>query len=99
MFSGKFELGKVKVTRLCRDVTTEQERKIALQRHINGDWGEVSKNTRAANNFDLILEGGRLRSAYTTNDGIRFRIVTEWDRSITTILLSGESCGANQDSI
>ncbi|MGM1023226.1 MAG: hypothetical protein ACQEXV_22570 [Bacillota bacterium] len=89
----KFELGKVMVTRLCRDVTTEQERRTALQRHVNGDWGDVSKDTKDANNFDLLLEGGRLLSAYTTHDGIRFRIITEWDRSVTTLLLLGENCG------
>ncbi len=52
----------------------------------SGDWGEVCVEDWDAN--ELALQNGtRLLSTYTSTAGIKFWIITEWDRSITTILL------------
>jgi len=51
-----------------------------------GLWGDLSDNDRVAN--DMAVEhGGRILSAYGSTNGIRFWIITEADRSATTVLL------------
>lgn len=59
---------------------------LALQRHQAGDWGLVGAEDWAANDRALI-ERTRLLSAYDSATGVRFWIITEWDRSLTTVLL------------
>lgn len=61
-----------------------------LYRHVAGDWGEVDEHDRQANDRG-VQEGDRLLSAYTTKRGTRLWIITEWDRSVTTLLLPSES--------
>ena len=60
-----------------------------LQRHIVGDWGDLDEHDRNENEFSL-REGLRLLSAYRTSKDIRIWIITEADRSATTILLPHE---------
>jgi hypothetical protein len=60
-----------------------------LQRHLCGDWGEVDEHDRAENEYSL-QHGFRLLSAYTLSSGERIWIITEADRSATTILLPSE---------
>jgi hypothetical protein len=59
-----------------------------LIRHQSGDWGDVVAEDRRANDRDL-REGGRLLSVYDVG-GSRVWVITEADRSATTILLPGE---------
>lgn len=60
-----------------------------LQRHARCDWGEVDREDWKANNQALV-DDGRLLSAYRLQDGTKIWIVTEADRSSTTILLPDE---------
>jgi hypothetical protein len=60
-----------------------------LSRHQQGDWGEVCKEDWDANDAALV-EGTRLLSAYQTRKNVRIWVITEWDRSVTTILLPDE---------
>ena len=60
-----------------------------LSRHANGDWGEVDDHDRKANEHALE-HGLRVLSAYTLSTGERIWIITEADRSVTTILLPSE---------
>ena len=60
-----------------------------LQRHIQGDWGEVTKGDAMENELSLI-QGFRLLSAYTLKSGVKIWIITEADRSSSTILLPHE---------
>ncbi|MBN8625636.1 MAG: hypothetical protein J0M17_09115 [Planctomycetes bacterium] len=61
----------------------------SLVRHMAGDWGEVNEEDWELN--DAALEGGdRLVSRYRGRDEKDFFIITEADRSITTILLPEE---------
>lgn len=57
-----------------------------LQRHQAGDWGNVDEHDRQANESALI-EGTRLFSVYHSSQGRKFWIITEADRSVTTVLL------------
>ena len=60
-----------------------------IERHLRGDWGEVDGDDWASN--DQALEDGtRLVSAYLTKDNVKIRIITEWDRSYTTVMLAEE---------
>lgn len=59
-----------------------------LRRHLEGDWGDVCLEDKASN--DLALKAGyRLLSAYTIDDR-KIWIITEADRSSTTILFPEE---------
>jgi hypothetical protein len=60
-----------------------------LRRHISQDWGELSEEDVRENELAL-REGFRLLSAYRTNAGDRIWVITEADRSATTILLPSE---------
>ena len=61
---------------------------LLLDRHLAGDWGEVDVEDKAAN--DRALKNGeRLLSAYTVG-GVKVWVITEWDRSVTTVLLPEE---------
>ena len=60
-----------------------------LARHANGDWGELDEHDRRANEYAL-KHGLRVLSAYTLSSGEKIWIITEADRSTTTILLPEE---------
>ena len=57
-----------------------------LDRHASGDWGDIPSDDWA-NNDDAVDNGGILHSAYTVHGQDRIWIITESDRSVTTILL------------
>ena len=61
----------------------------ALQRHVSGDWGELDDDDKKAND-EALQTGERLLSAYKTATGTKFWIITEHDRSATTILLPSD---------
>jgi hypothetical protein len=60
-----------------------------LDRHVRGDWGDVPDADKAENDFSL-QHGFRILSAYTTRAGERIWVLTEADRSATTLLLPDE---------
>ena len=60
-----------------------------LHRHVTGDWGDLDEHDRNENELGL-KQGLRLLSAYRTRKEVRIWIITEWDRSVTTILLPEE---------
>jgi len=61
----------------------------AMWRHARGDWGDVCAADAAAKEHAL-RENERLLSSYRSAAGIKFWIITEWDRSSTTALLPEE---------
>ena len=60
-----------------------------LTRHLRGDWGNLDTHDWKENEYSL-QQGFRLLSAYSLQDETRFWIITEADRSATTILLPAE---------
>lgn len=60
-----------------------------ISRHMKGDWGDVPPDDAAANTNALRI-GARLLSSYALPDGARIWIITEADRSSTTLLLPEE---------
>jgi hypothetical protein len=60
-----------------------------VARHLAGDWGEVDEHDHHENELSLI-HGFRLLSAYTLNSGTKIWIITEANRTVTTVLLPEE---------
>jgi len=82
----KFELGQVVITRNAHETIDVNDVQAALQRHANGDWGDLEAEDQQMN--DLALRtGDRLLSAYQDGYGVRFWIITEADRRVSTVLL------------
>lgn len=61
-----------------------------LRRHHCGDWGDELCDEDKAANEQALKDGSRLLSCYRTSAGDRLYIITEWDRSTTTIMLPDE---------
>lgn len=87
----KFDLGQVVATQGALDAFAQagDDPSRYLVRHVEGDWGNLDAHDIAVNN-DALKNGGRLLSAYELRDSTRIWIITEWDRSATTILLPDE---------
>jgi len=88
---GKFDLGQMVMTpgadmamRTAQQVPPE-----FLLRHKNGDWGELPEEDVRENEWSLD-NGARLFSAYQTRTDERLWVITERDRSVTTLLLPEE---------
>jgi len=82
----KFAFGRIVATPNALSKIPNEEILAALARHVRGDWGDLGKEDRDANEQALI-DGGRLFSRYWSSSGIKFWVITEADRSATTILL------------
>jgi hypothetical protein len=83
---GLFQLGNLVATSNALQSLTHEEMITALRRHQSGDWGDLTDADKAANNTALI-DGSRILSHYHTANGTSFWIITEADRSATTVLL------------
>jgi hypothetical protein len=59
-----------------------------VRRHLRGDWGDLSHDDKKAND-QAVLHGSRILSAYVFCQG-KVWIITECDRSVTTVLLPSE---------
>jgi hypothetical protein len=81
----RFATGEVVITRNASDLLTPAEIAEGLARHLAGDWGDVDP-ADIQSNEEALKENERLLSAYGKGER-RFWIITEWDRSATTILL------------
>lgn len=81
-----FPLGQVVMTSTAQAYVSPDEARSALRRHSMGDWGEVYEEDREQN-AHALRAGGQIMSVYRTDTGKQFWVITEWDRSVTTILL------------
>lgn len=68
---------------------SQQSPWIFIGRHVRGDWGDLCEEDKKENELSL-KEGFRVMSAYTTFKGVKLWVITEADRSATTILLPEE---------
>jgi hypothetical protein len=87
----KFRLGQIVATPGALDALLMggQTPAVFLRRHVAGDWGELDVEDRRENEFS-VEHGFRLLSAYTLSNGTKIWIITEADRSSTTLLLPSE---------
>ena len=81
-----FPLGNVVITPNALGQLTPADIQRGLQRHQAGDWGELDEHYKQENETALRT-GLRLLSSYRAVEGVNFWIITEADRSATTLLL------------
>jgi hypothetical protein len=83
-----FELGQIVATpgALATLRKAGQQPGEFLTRHVNREWGDLSDEDRKENDYGL-KHGFRLLSSYRTNEGDKLWILTESDRSVTTLSL------------
>ena len=86
MMEGRFALGQTVSTRNAVDTLNPEDVFLALRRHASGDWGDCCPEDWQSNE-GALRDGERLFSVYHDRNGVKFWIITEWDRSVTTILL------------
>lgn len=83
-----FPLGQVVATPAALALLAEHDLTALdfLERHVTGDWGCCVEEDSAANT-EAVTAGDRIHSVYSVgNIGDRIWIITEWDRSVTTVL-------------
>jgi uncharacterized protein with GYD domain len=85
-------LGQIVVTKNALNHLGLAQVYAALGRHSKGDWGELKEHDRRANE-QALKEGGRLLSVYWSKEDVKFYVITEADRSATTVLLAEEYRG------
>ena len=86
-----FSLGQKLATPGAPDALDEYgvSRESLFRRHVTGDWGDLCNDDKNLN--DLALkDGSRIFSAYNIGNGVKVWLITEADRSATTILLPSE---------
>jgi hypothetical protein len=91
MSGAKFSPGRVVATPGVLEAFTAsgQSPLEFLQRHLNGDWGEVDENDVRENELSL-QRGWRILSCYRLSTSAKIWVITEADRSVTTFLLPDE---------
>ena len=91
--ASKFPIGKLVMTRGIQAQIIEKEAEYlhwimsCIDRHAKGEWGDLDEEDKQENERAL-KQGGRLMSVYKDRGTIW--IITEADRSATTILLPEE---------
>lgn len=85
----RFELGRTLITSAAQAVLQPEDVTKALGRHHSGDWGDLCDEDRQSNE-SALKEGARLFSVYQDRHKTKFYIITEWDRSVTTVLLPSD---------
>lgn len=83
------QLGQISVSRKAATELDEFQAGNALMRHMIGDWGDIDGDTWRVND-DALDNGRRVVSSYLDRKFGRFLIVTEANRSATTIVLPEE---------
>jgi hypothetical protein len=86
-----FELGGVVVTAGAQELLERLsiDPAIFIARHVTGDWGELCEDDKKENER-AVKKNGRVFSSYTLPNNHKVWVITEWDRSYTTILLPEE---------
>lgn len=86
-----FSLGQVVATPGALDALARSEEypEPFLYRHVSGDFGTMPEEDVEQNNWS-ITHGERIMSAYDLRSGETIWIITERDRSVTTLLLPSE---------
>ena len=84
-----FPFGKIAITAAAMQSLSPSDVFDGLTRHGFGDWGTVCMEDWKSND-EAMYEDGRLLSTYRAKDQTVFWIITEWNRTATTILLPSD---------
>ena len=95
----KFPLGQLVATRAIAAALDPEVVTALVRRHESGDWGELDSSDKEANDR-AVGSGERILSHYTVGiaplslfeltESASVYVITEWDRSVTTVLFTGE---------
>jgi hypothetical protein len=95
--AAKFSLGQVVATPGAIQALADSKQSPSdfLALHNSGNWGDLDADDRTLNDEAIAHEGDlnrqqRVLSSYLTANEIKLWIITEWDRSVTTLLLPEE---------
>ena len=80
------QLGRVVITPNALGQLTPADIQLGLQRHQSGDWGDLGEEDWKEND-NALRTGLRVLSSYRSSSGGTFWIITERDRSATTLLM------------
>lgn len=85
-----FKPGSLLATPAAINYLTEHDVSLIelIDQHINGDWGDLCSSDKKLND-QAVRNGSRIVSAYTVA-GEKLYVITEWDRSITKVLLASD---------
>lgn len=83
-----FDLGRIVATPAALEAAGAQASDF-IERHVRGSWEESPEADRLSNHL-AVLNGGRVLSVHTTERGQLVWVITEADRSITTLLLPSD---------
>jgi hypothetical protein len=93
----RFTLGQVISTPGALSAIADSDQNPAefLAQHVTGDWGELNQEDKASNDAAIEHEGdvdrqGRILSEYRTGKGVKIWVISEADRSVTSLLLPEE---------
>lgn len=86
-----FPLGQIVATPGALEALNEARQSPVefLARHAQGDWGEVCADDKSLND-EAVKDGSRILSAYRTKLDVKVWVITEADRSLSTILLPSD---------
>lgn len=87
----KFQFGKLVATRavadrMQADKTFEKFVYSSLGKYIDGDWGSIDDSDKALNDNAVKTRESRIIATYIDQSNTMIWIITEWNRSVTTIL-------------
>jgi hypothetical protein len=82
----KFNAGNIVATPGALDTFDADFIKHCVGRHLTGDWGDVDAEDKAANDADMDGDGRLVSSYIDPKSTEKLLIITEWDRSVTTLL-------------
>lgn len=94
----KFQTGQLVQTagianEIANDSKFSMQVAASLNRYVQGDWGDLCEEDKELNNNAVKSNDDRILAAYnlnTTEGAKKVYIITEWDRSVTTILFASE---------
>ncbi|PHS08633.1 MAG: hypothetical protein COA78_12655 [Blastopirellula sp.] len=84
--TNKFSPGTIVGTANAVRTVPPEEIQKAISRHLSSDWGDCCSEDQREND-EALVRGDRIFSVYNTAEGITFWIITEADRSATTVML------------
>ena len=89
--TARFKLGQMVATPQSITILAQDNMKPLdlIKRHVSGDWGDVCFEDAEANEA-AVKDGDRILSVYHTSQGEKLYVITEWDRSVTTVLMADE---------
>ena len=89
--NARFPLGQVVATPGALEAlqAAQQDPLELLARHASGDWGDLDEEDKQENELS-VKQGFRILSAYTLSTDVKVWVITEADRSATTLLLPAE---------